>query len=148
MVRIQILSRGHSDEIWCFCYQYTILIVSCIFNMRLVTAPIVALYNHNNISYTIPCMDIFIWGCKIYIINYNQVKKPLDPCTNTYACACPPSVDPSLLHQSTDGLFVVYSNYTKVIISFDPNTRRIKRNFHFYIDEYDIKFYPKAYIYW
>ena len=36
-----------------------------------------------------------------------------------------------------------YSNYTKVIIYFDPKTRRIKRTFNCYIDEYDIKVHPE-----
>ena len=40
-------------------------------------------------------------------------------------------------------LFVGYYNTTKVIVYFDPNTRRIKRTFHCCIDEYDIKLHPE-----
>ena len=32
-----------------------------------------------------------------------------------------------------------YSNYTKVIIDFDPNIWRINRKFHGYIDKYYAK---------
>ena len=41
MVRIQLLSWGHSNELWCFCYKYTILIISQFIEKRLGTDPIV-----------------------------------------------------------------------------------------------------------
>ena len=41
MVRTQLLYRGHSDELWCFYYQYIIWFISCLINMRLGTDPVV-----------------------------------------------------------------------------------------------------------
>ena len=78
-----------------------------------------------------------------YIIKSKQVKKELEPRTNKYPHAYPPSIDPSLLPKSEDVLFMWYSISTKVIIYFDPKTRHIKRNSHCYIDEYNIKLQPK-----
>ena len=93
MVCIKILSRGHIDELWCFCYQYTIWIISRLINRRLVKDPIVAWYNKNKTPYTIKLTEIVIWGCKIYIINYKQGKKALDPLTNTYPHTFYPFID-------------------------------------------------------
>ena len=53
MVRIQLLPRGHSDELWCLCYQYTIWIISRLIKICLGTAPIVAWYKQKNIYYII-----------------------------------------------------------------------------------------------
>ena len=39
MVRVQLISRGHSDELWCLCYQYTIWLIARILNRRVGTAP-------------------------------------------------------------------------------------------------------------
>ena len=96
-----------------------------------------------HIFYKIPFIDIFIWGFKIYIINSNQGGKLLCPCTNTYPCVCPPVIDPSRIPQIADVFFVEYYNSTKVVIYFDPNTHRIKKTFHIFIDEYYIKVHSK-----
>ena len=130
MVCIQILYRGHSDELWCFCYQYTIWIIYHLINRRLGTDTIVYCYKHKKISYTIPFIEIFIWRYKIYIINYKQGKKALDPLTNTYPCAYRPTIYPYLIPPSEDGFFARYYNYTKATIYFDPETFRTKRTFH------------------
>ena len=129
MVCIQLLSRGHSDELCCFCYKYTTWLMSGLINRLLGMAPISAWYNHNIIFYTIPFTDLVIWRCKIYIINSKKENKALDPCTNTYPCAFPPSIYPLLLPQSVDGFFMGYYNSTKVVIYFYPNNHCIKRTF-------------------
>ena len=54
MVRIQLLSRGHTDDPWCFCYHYIVRIIYRLINMRLGTHPIVSWYKHKNIYYVIP----------------------------------------------------------------------------------------------
>ena len=67
----------------------------------------------------------------------------MDPRTNKDPRACIPAIDPYHLLERAYGLFMLYSNSTIVIIYFDPNTRRIKRNYYYYMDEYDIKLHPK-----
>ena len=62
MVRIQLLSRWHIDELWCFWYQYTIWIIYRLIKRCLVSATIVACYKNKNISYTIPFTHLVIWG--------------------------------------------------------------------------------------
>ena len=71
----------------------------------------------------------------------------MDPRTNEDPCACPPVIDPYIISKSAYRLFMVYSNYTKVIIYFEPKTCRIKRNVYCYIGEYDIKLNPKESMY-
>ena len=77
---------------------------------------------------------------------YHQLQsrgKVLDPCTSIYLCAFPPVIEPYLLPQSADELFMEYSNSTKFIIYFDPKTRCTKKTFHYYIGEYDIKLHSE-----
>ena len=71
------------------------------------------------------------------------MKNVLDQLTNKYPCACPTSVNHPLMPRSTYVLFMIYSNSNKVIIYFDPKTRRIKKTLHCYIDEYGAKLYPE-----
>ena len=97
-------------------------------------APIFDWYKNKNVSYIITFTDLVILGCKIYIINYKLWVKAVNPRTNKYPRACHPAVYPSLFPQIVDGLFMGYSNFTKVIIYFDPKTRCIKKTFHCYID--------------
>ena len=54
MVRIKILSHGYNDDIWYFCYHYTIWTTYQLINRHLRTSPIVSWYKHKNISYNIP----------------------------------------------------------------------------------------------
>ena len=62
--------------------------------------------------------------------------------TNQQISSCLfPFIDPPILPQSADGLFVLYSNYTKVIIYFDPKTSRINITFHCYIDIFLSKYF-------
>ena len=138
MVCIQLLSCGNTNYLWCFCYQYTTLIISCLIKRRLGIVPIIVWY----ICYTILFAELVVWGCKIYIINYDQVKNALDPHTNTYLFACPPSISPSLISLSAYGLFVEYSNSTKFVIYFEPKNRRNNGTLHYYIGEYDVKLQP------
>ena len=97
MVQIQLISCVHSGELWCFCYQCTICIISRLINRHLGTDTIAAWYKHKNISYAIPFTDFVNWGCKIYIINSKQVEKALGTCTNTDPCVIPPAIEPSFL---------------------------------------------------
>ena len=113
MVHIKLLSYGHSAGLWCFCYQYTIWIISRLINRRMGKDPIVSWYSNKNIYYIIPFTDLVIWILKIYIINYKQRKKELGPRTNIDPFVCPPYIDPYLFPQSADGLLMGYSNYTK-----------------------------------
>ena len=92
MVSIRILSRGHHDIIWCFCYQYTTWIISLVINMLLGKSPTVAWYKHKNICYIIPFTDLVIWVCNIYILDSKQQKNILDPRTSTYPFVCPPVI--------------------------------------------------------
>ena len=98
---------------------------------------------HKNSSYTIPFRDLIIWGCKVYIINSKQGGNSLEPLTNTYPHAFTPDIEPYLFPPSEDGLFMGYSNDTKVFIYFVLKTRCIKRTFHCYIYYYDTKLHPK-----
>ena len=129
IVHIQFFSSGHSDELWCFCYQCTICIITRLINRRLVAATIVSFYKHKNIPYTLPFTSFVIWVCNIYIINSKQGKKELNPRTNTDPITCTPNIDPPLFPQSAYGFFIGYSNSTKVIIYSEPNTHGIKISF-------------------
>ena len=60
-VCIQLLSYRHFNDICCFCYQYNIWVTSHLIKRRLGTAPIVAWYKQNDISYTIPLKELVIW---------------------------------------------------------------------------------------
>ena len=139
MVRIQLLSHGHSYNLWCLCCHYIFCIISFLINIHLVTAPIVSWYKHRNISYTIPFVELVIWGWKFYIVNSKQRKMSLYLCTNKDPCVCPPDIYPSILLPSADFFILVYSNSKKFIIYFDPSNRHINRNFNLYIDYYDVK---------
>ena len=142
MVRVQLISRGHDDELWCLTYQYTIWIIARLYHSRIKTAPIVAWHKHKGISFKIDLNELVIWGCKIYIINSKQAKKALDPRTAKDPRHMAKYLDPAQLPATADGFFMGYSSTTKVILYFDPATRRIKRTFHCYIDEYDVKLHP------
>ena len=139
MVRVQLLSRGHKDDLWCFCYQYTIWIMARLYNHRVKAAPIVAWYKHKGFTYKVDFDEMVIWGCKVYIINSKQAKKALDPRTAKDTHQMAKYLDPSELTATADGFFMGYSNSTKVILYFDPAAHRIKFSFHCYIDEYDVK---------
>ena len=84
---------------------------------------------------------------QIYIINYKQGEKALDPYTKIYPCTLPPVIDPSLLPPILYVLFIGNSKSTKFIIYFDPKNHLIQRTFHCYIDEYDNKLHPEESIY-
>ena len=70
-------------------------------------------------------------------------ERGIGPRTNINPRACPPAIKPPILTQSSGVLLIGNYNITKVIIYFDPKTCRIKRTFHCYIDEYDIKLHPE-----
>ena len=146
MVCIELIFRGNNNDLWCFCYQYIIWLVSCLINRWLCTASIVAWYKHKNISHSIPFLEVFIWGWKFYIINSKQGKKVSEARTAKYPCACPPSIDPSFIDPGADGSFMRYYNSTKAVIYFEPKTLHIKKTFRCYIDVYDIKLHPEKYI--
>ena len=131
--------QWHTNDLWCFCYQYTIWIICFSVNRCLGIYPIVDWYKYNNVYYITPFEELVIWGWKFYITNPKQGKKALDPRTNTYTLSCNPAIDSSLLPPSVYGFFVVYSNPKKVIIYFYPKTHCIKRISYCYIYEYDSK---------
>ena len=58
---IQLLSCWYSDKLWCFCYKYTIWIISCLINRCLGKYTIFSWYKHKKISYTIKFIDLLIW---------------------------------------------------------------------------------------
>ena len=142
MVRIQLLFHVKTGELWCFCYQYTNLIIFRLMNRRLGTATILW-YKHKNIYYTIPFTDLVILGWKNYINKSKQEKMALNTHNNTDTCAFPPAIYPYSNLQNEYWFYTRYSNCTKVIIYFDPNTHRMKENFHCYINEHDLKLHLK-----
>ena len=46
-------------------------------------------------------------------------------------------------YDHSDSSFMVYTNTTKVLLYYDPQTYQVKRSHHYYIDEHGILIQPK-----
>ena len=143
---IQLLSRGHHNDIWCFCYQYTIWIISHLIN-RCFDTDIVFLGTSTRTSLTPSPLHTLSSGCEKYTPSTPIKENLLDSHTNTDPRTCLPVIYPFLLPPSSYGFFVGYSNSAKAVIYFGPKTRRIWKTLCCYIDEYGVKLHPEGSMY-
>ena len=65
------------------------------------------------------CDDMKIWGCQVYILNMDVTRIKLE--NRTYV-----------------GLFMKFASTTKIIVYYNPRTKKFGRTSHAYFDELNI----------
>ncbi len=91
-------------------------------------------------TYELNAKDLCIFGSKVYSVSRSHLKKQLAACTkkdpHDYIGL---TVDTSSMPKNDDVYFVGYANHSTVLLSWDPETSRIKSIHHVYMDEYNVR---------
>ena len=137
MLRATFIGAGLPSQLWCFAYQYCMILLRSCWNRLIDNCPILLW------EPTRKCINLsklFIFGSKTYIVTENALKKQLAPRTlkdpRDYIGI---TVSKNALHQHFDRYFVGYGNHSGIILVWDPQTRQVKRAHHGYIDEYNVR---------
>jgi hypothetical protein len=140
MVRLFLIGAGMSDELWCFAFTYAVYVHNHRYNRMIDTLPIV---KWNDGNYEFQSKDLLIFGSKMYIITKAEYKKQLQTRTEKdprdYIGL---TISDDELPDHVDGFFVGYASHSTVLLAWDPESRRIKRTHHCYVDEYNVRTNP------
>ena len=137
MVRLFLLGAGMPDKLWCYAFMFAIHMLNHTWNRMIKNIPIVKWMDGN---YEIDSKDLLIFGSKCYIVTKADVKKQLqmrsekDP--RDYLEV---TVDEDDLPQHCDGYLVGYASHTTVILVWDPETKKVRRAHHAFVDEYNVR---------
>ena len=113
-VRAKLLNAGLSDKFWCYVAEDANFKLRRTLHTALDVTPYEA-WNNTKPKYS----DMKIWGCHIYIVDTDVTRTKLD--NRTYV-----------------GLFMKFSATTKIIVYYNPTTKKFGRTSHAYFDELNI----------
>ena len=82
----------------------------------------------------------------MYAINSKSVKKYIEPRTSIYPFkVVVPMINDSIPHQVGD-CFMGFPNATRVLLHYFPQTHKMKRICHAYVDKNNIRIHPKDHL--
>ena len=120
-VRAKLLNAGLPDEFWCFAAEDANYKLRRMLHTVIHKTPYQA-WTDNVPSYN----DMKIWGCQVYIINTDVTRTKLE--NRTYV-----------------GLFMKFASTTKIIVYYNPRTKKFGRTSHAYFDELNIGMHNLTY---
>ena len=125
------------DIIWCYAFCWAIYVMNHRYNRSIDNLPIVKWCDGN---YELHTKDLFIFGSKVYSVTKAEAKKQLQARTEKdprdYIGI---TIDEDELPQHVDGYFVGYANHTTILLAYDPESHTVKRIYHAYVDEYNVR---------
>ena len=110
-VRSKLLNAALPDEFWCYAAEDSNFKMRRMLHTSLSTTPYEA-WTGTKPTYD----DMKIWGCHIYVVNTEVSRTKLSP--RTYV-----------------GLFMKFSSTTKIVIYYNPKTKKFGRASHAYFNE-------------
>ena len=113
-VRAKLLNAGLSDQFWCDAAEDAKFKLRRMLHTAIKVTPYQAWTGHKP-QYS----DMKIWGCHVYIVDTNVTHTKLD-------------------HRTYVGLYMKFSFTTKIIVYFNPKTKKFGRTSHAYFDELSI----------
>ena len=120
-VRAKLLNAGLSDEFWCFAAEDANYKLRRMLHTAIHTTPYQAWTDK------VPSYDnMKIWGCQVYIINTDVMRTKLE-------------------HRTHVGLFMKFASSTKIIVYYNPRTKKFGCTSHAYFDELNIGMHNLTY---
>ena len=113
-VRAKLTNSDLPDEFWCFAAEDTVFKHRRILHTAIGTTPFQAWFNR------LPDFnDMRIFGSHVYVVNTDVTRQKLDPRTFL-------------------GLYLKFESTTRVIVYYNPTTKKIGRSSHVYFDELNV----------
>ena len=113
-VRAKLLNSGLPDEFWCYAAEDANYKLRRMLHSAIHTTPYEA-WTKRKPSYS----DMKIWGCHVYIVDTDVSRTKLS-------------------NRTFVGLFMKFASTTKIIVYYNPITRKFGRTSHAYFDELNI----------
>ena len=140
--RCLLVSAGLPDTMWCFAFSFATLLHNNV--IHTVTKKIPCVHFSGTTNSMIQPSRLFVFGSKMRIIKDLKSKRALaartggDPRDVTQPYVSP--VDPDNLPStpSHDGIFVGYSNHSRVMLCYNSAKNRLFRVHHALVDEMGI----------
>ena len=113
-VRAKLTNSGLGDEFWCFAAEDAVFKQRRILHTAIGTTPYYAWFDR------IPDYnDMRIFGSHVYVVDTDTTRQKLDPRTFL-------------------GLYLKFASTTRVIVYYNPITKKIGRSLHVYFDELNV----------
>ena len=116
-VRAKLLNASLPDEFWCYAAEDANFKLRRMLHMAIDVTPYQA-WTGKKPQYS----DMKIWGSHVYVVDTDVTRAKLDK--RTYV-----------------GLFMKFSATTKIIVYYNPKTRKFGRTSHAYFDELNIGYH-------
>ena len=113
-VRAKLTNANLGDEFWCFAAEDTVFKQRRILHTAINTTPYYAWF-HRTPDYS----DMRIFGSHVYVVNTDVTRQKLD--ARTFL-----------------GLYLKFASTTRVVVYYNPQTKKIGRSSHVYFDELNI----------
>ena len=141
MVRVMLIGAALPNELWCYAFVYAVWIANHSYNRMIDDMPIVKWYDGN---YEVKASDLHLFGSKVYCVKNAEHKKQLQPRTEKdprdYIGL---TVDEDELgDKHVDGFLVGNAGHSTVKLVYDPETAKVLRCHHCYIDECCVRVLP------
>ncbi len=113
-VRAKLLNSGLGDEFWCYAAEDTVFKQRRTLHAAIGTTPYELWFNrkpHYN--------DMRIFGSHVYVVDTDVTRQKLDPRTFL-------------------GIYLKFASTTRVIVFYNPKTKKVGRSSHVYFDETNV----------
>ena len=117
-VRAKLTNSGLDDTFWCCAAEDAVFKQRRILHTSIGTTPYYAWFHRKPLY-----RDMRIFGSHVYIVNTDVTRQKLD--TRTFL-----------------GYFLKFASTTRVVVYYNPNTKKIARSSHVYFDELNVGLKP------